>query len=697
MDYEITSPTGKKYRVTAPEGATQDQVMSYAQSQFGHLEAPQTDRNATDVPRETRNGVITSTDPKVVLSNYGQTAKPAPGHTYESAGLKYQDPTLSDYADMAKQGGMDLLRTIGRTGRNIAQGAPSLLGMATDAPAHVYEALSGNQAPAVTKPYQSYTQALESPQLADQTPTERVSSDIQRALAGTAGSMGMAGPLAVPAAGQAPTAQNLIAQSMQANPGMQMASSATGATASGVTREMGGGQGAQLAAGLVGGMAPPLLQSGGNLLAQTVKNVIKPITKSGQEEIAANILQDQATDPVKAAQNLRNAQEIVPGSPRTMGEASQDPGLMQVEKGLRNRDMASFANTISDQNTAQQAALSKLAMTPEYVDALQKQRDAITTPMREGALGNELGSTIGSPSDIAQNTISNILKSPQGKRETIARTMNWASKQIGNETDPSSLYEIRKDLDLAMRGTLEPKGSDAPNASMLLQTKGQLGQVISSLDNAIEYAAPGYKAYMQRYSQLSKPIDQFQLLQEIQKRAQIESIDPITREQLLGPSKFGNAVNSVLNDPKTPLNPAQIEQLKAIRTDIQLGQALNSRAIKPAGSDTFANLSIAQALGAGGESVSPMMKIITKPLQWMYQLTGSDNSVNDVLKAAAIDPKLAATLLTKATPKTVQTFSESLKMKALAGTLGTAAQLAATQSKWQGSTDSQQDRQAVAR
>jgi len=32
--YEVTSPDGKKYRVTAPDGATQDEVLAYAQKQF---------------------------------------------------------------------------------------------------------------------------------------------------------------------------------------------------------------------------------------------------------------------------------------------------------------------------------------------------------------------------------------------------------------------------------------------------------------------------------------------------------------------------------------------------------------------------------------------------------------------------------------------------------------------------------------
>lgn len=36
-DFDITSPDGRKYRVSAPEGATQDQVLAYAQEQFAKM------------------------------------------------------------------------------------------------------------------------------------------------------------------------------------------------------------------------------------------------------------------------------------------------------------------------------------------------------------------------------------------------------------------------------------------------------------------------------------------------------------------------------------------------------------------------------------------------------------------------------------------------------------------------------------
>lgn len=466
----------------------------------------------------------------------------------------------------------------------------------------------------------------------------------------------------------------------------------TGGGASEVTRQGGGGQGAQAAAGLIGGLTPTALELG----AITAKNAIRPITKSGQTQMAADLLGKQASDPQKAAVNLGAAQEIIPGSPRTMGEASQDPGLMGIEKGLRNQDMAAFAPTISAQNTAQQSALSKLAGTEMDITAAENARKSATAPMREAAMSNEFGGTIGAPSQIVHDTINNVLASPAGKRETISKTMEWARKQIGNETDPASLYEIRKDLSLAQQGKLQSSSEGAPNASMLSQARGQLGDVIASMDNAIEYAAPGYKAYLARYKELSKPINQMEVLQEIQKRAQLTSMDAMTREQFLGPAKYSNAVDAALVDAKSPLTVDQVNQLKAIRTDLQYGQALNSRLIKPAGSDTFQNLSIAQVLGAGESTVHPMMKIISKPLSWIYKKAETDNSVNEILKAAAMDPKLAASLLAKATPKSVGLFSQSLRMKAMSGTLGTKAQLAAIQSRWSEDTDKQSLTQAVA-
>lgn len=69
--------------------------------------------------------------------------------------------------------------------------------------------------------------------------TERVQSDVGRALSGGAVTMGAGGAMA-----QLPGMLGRAGAALSAQPGMQALSAATGATASGLTRENGGGTGA---------------------------------------------------------------------------------------------------------------------------------------------------------------------------------------------------------------------------------------------------------------------------------------------------------------------------------------------------------------------------------------------------------------------------------------------------------------------
>ena len=70
-------------------------------------------------------------------------------------------------------------------------------------------------------------------------PRERVQSDIARALSGGAVTMGAGGAMA-----QLPNMAGRVGTALSAQPWMQTLSAATGATASGLTRENGGGTGA---------------------------------------------------------------------------------------------------------------------------------------------------------------------------------------------------------------------------------------------------------------------------------------------------------------------------------------------------------------------------------------------------------------------------------------------------------------------
>lgn len=441
----------------------------------------------------------------------------------------------------------------------------------------------------------------------------------------------------------------------------------TGALSSQAAKESGAGPATQMAAGLLGGLAPGGIEEVTRQAARVGPAVIRPLTQRGQEQIAADIIGGQAINPTKAAANLRNAQEVVPGSQRTTGEASKDIGLLALEKGVRGRATQEFGQRLSEQNAARQDLLSQTAGTPQDVGRMTADRGTVTTQMRDAAFANK-AQAVSTP---VTAHIDSVLASPVGKRDVPAAALKWARAKIDGETDPENLYAIRQDIGDAMAGKL---GGDETKFKL---ARKELMGVRGELDNAIEAAAPGFKAYLQRFSDLSKPIDQAKILQEIKTRAELTSADITTGKQFLSNDKFARAMDKALETGS--LTKQQIDTLKAVRTDLQYGQAINSPLVKAPGSDTFQNLSIAQVIGAGAKVGNhPVIRVLTKPLDWLYRFAGTDQGVNEVLKSAMLDPKLAATLLDRATPKTVSQFSARLR-SSLVGT--SASQLGSTESK----------------
>src|SRR5690606_14268321 len=111
---------------------------------------------------------------------------------------------------------------------------------------------------------------------------ERVVGDVGEALTGTALTMG-AGGLANLGRSAAGAASNRLANLFTAQPGLQSVSTATGAGAAGATREQGGGEGQQLAAGLIGGLSPGVASTAS---AATLRGAVRG--RSG-EQMRGNI------------------------------------------------------------------------------------------------------------------------------------------------------------------------------------------------------------------------------------------------------------------------------------------------------------------------------------------------------------------------------------------------------------------------
>ena len=200
--YEVTSPDGKTWEVNAPEGATQDQVLAYAKSQWSAQSKPapvavQAGSQLNQIPRQIG---LTA---RYGLEGLGQAAEVVT----EPIRLLVTDP-------LARAAGVK------------AQSKP-LSGFASDVADWI---------------------GLPSPQNAN----ERIVGDMTRMVAGGGGLLG-----AVNKAAKLPGLIGKVGTFMAQNPVNQLVSAAGAGGAAGASREAGGDPTMQAVAGLIGGVAAP--------------------------------------------------------------------------------------------------------------------------------------------------------------------------------------------------------------------------------------------------------------------------------------------------------------------------------------------------------------------------------------------------------------------------------------------------------
>src|SRR5690606_3415861 len=154
---------------------------------------------------------------------------------------------------------------------------------------------------------------------APQSGSERVLSDVGEALTGAGLTMGIgAGANALGRMGGAPSSR--VGNFLTAQPGLQAVSAGTGAGAAGVTREQGGSQGQQLAAGLIGGLSPG---AAGATTGATLRGIVRGRDGAQMQRNIEDFAALGATPSVGQASGNRlvqGAEDLLAGGPTSYGE-----------------------------------------------------------------------------------------------------------------------------------------------------------------------------------------------------------------------------------------------------------------------------------------------------------------------------------------------------------------------------------------
>lgn len=592
-----------------------------------------------------------------------------------AAALKKLPPIPQAAPVVAPQEGPSMMdelgRQVGLATRPMAQAVMSAGGMlplVVDPAVNFLNLAAGTNVPTMSQAMPRTLTAMGFPEPA--TAQERVVQDMATAGYGVAGAANLA-QRAIPAA-TSQTAQEFL-KMLATNPQAQAAAATAATAAGGALREGGAGPTAQIGGAMLAGMVAP----GGPKLPITQRaiaapaTVVQPFTQAGREVIVGNVLRKLATEPDLAASRLAQAEPLVPGVRPTTAATAFDPGLASAETAIRALDQSgAFATRLSANQQALLDAYRRISGKPGSIPFAEAKRTEVTRPMREEAFAAVTvdPETFKSGINLVVNkAIDNVMASPVGVRMDVESAMKWATDRIAKAKTPMQLYEIRKDLAGAAGGKYNQE-----NPSLRL-AGGQLKDVIKAVDDVIDSAAPGFKAYMDKYSKMSGPIDQMKMLQEIERKVTTGQPNLMTGEPVLAAGSLRRQLASKAEELDMKLSiPAQT-RLDNIIDEINRGMAATAPGVRAPGSDTFKNMSMGNMIGrifSESMATNTTLRTMTRPLDFLYKLP--DEQIQQLLVESMLDPKMAAMMMSKANIMKVDPLAKSLRQKAEQLGFGTA-------------------------
>lgn len=583
--------------------------------------------------------------------------------TIQAATPMMADQTDAGFFGMSLPSTDELTRQAGLAVRPMAQSvltAGGMLPMVVDPAVNLYNLATGSKLPTMTQAVPRTLSAMGFPEPA--TSTERVVQDISTAGYGVGGAANLSAQ-ALPAA-QSQLAQNFL-KMLATNPRAQAAAATASSAAAGSLREGGAPPSLQMGGALMAGMVapggPPLSTTQRALAAPAA--VVQPFTQAGRETIVGSLLNRLAFNPERAQQNLSRAEPLVPGVQPTTAATAIDPGLAAAETAIRALDQSgAFPSRLSANQQALLDAFRRLSGKPGSVAVAEVKRTDVTKPLREQAFAGVTVDPVTFQTGIklvVNQAIDNVMKSPVGVRQDVETAMKFAADRVARAKSPMELYEIRKDLAAAAQGKYNQE-----NPSLRLAS-GQLKQVISAVDDVIEAAAPGFKAYMDKYSKMSGPIDQMKVLQEIERRVTTGQPNLLTGEPVLAAGSLRRQLANKAEELDLKLSVPAQKRLDNIVDEINRGMAATAPGVKPPGSDTFKNMSMGNLIGrvfSESMATNTTLRTMTRPLDFLYKLP--DEQIQQLLVQAMLDPKMAAMMMAKANITKVEPLAKSLRDKA---------------------------------
>lgn len=432
-------------------------------------------------------------------------------------------------------------------------------------------------------------------------------------------------------------------------PLVDITSNAVGGIASEVAKEAGAGPAWQLAAGV----AAPMAFGAVAHMAAAPREILRPVTRGGAEQVAADVVGRLASDKRAALANLRQFNTTpggVPGSRPMAAQAAGDYGLAGAQQAIaRGDNAAAVAVRQAQNNAARLDDLARLNATESQIAAYTARRDQLTDVLRETTFETARGNV---NYQAVANKIGEIASTPAGGRAESQKALDWIVKRLDiyasqGRTDARNAYELHKDIGALVAG----KVADANGAPIRL-AGGLANEVKKELATQIERVAPGFKRYLNTYSRLTAPIERLETIaarlggQEMNRvTTALPSVTGDGAQFTLSQHQMRNAVRDIERDVR--LAPRQRAILNRVLGDLNT-ETFATRGGKQPGSDTYQNMASANFVRRMlGDTIaeSGVGKAVQAPLNFLNR--PFESRVSDIVTDAFMNPNLMEELLRK--------------------------------------------------
>ena len=433
---------------------------------------------------------------------------------------------------------------------------------------------------------------------------------------------------------------------------------ATGAASAGLSDPSSFGAGA-----LVGGAIPAV-----GMLATGVKNigkaVIDPFYEAGQRRVRGGAMNRAAGgDEETAINNLLNAQELVPGSMPTAGEAANNSGIAALQRSATSVDPIAMRQLEMRQAAQNEARIGALQGLSPDIAPLKAARKNATDYLYNQSANETLQITPEINKLLNRPSLQNALRRAQNLAQDTG--VSFKSPVAPNIYD-ESLNKIPASI----------KGNDAHLIKMALDdlsnssaATGITGNELRAVNankseylSEIEKQLPIYGQARTKYAELSKPITQSEIAQEISNKS-------INRFGNMTPAAYDRALSDVTTQRvsgqksatlENTMTAKQLQDLNNIRADL-LRSEYAQTAGKGSGSDTAQKMAMNNLMSRMGiqlnGNVGPVRGVLGdiagRTVNFAYK--NADQKMAKQLAEDLMNPKQAAEVMKAARESNIPT------------------------------------------